>query len=99
MSTPESSALHPLDEPPLVIPTLREIPIDQPADVIPTPANASILYWLESIGRIDTSPVSDYRSLLDEDGEGLDELTGDEGDLFDDEELEEELLDEEEEEF
>lgn len=99
MSTPESSALNPLDEPPLVIPTLREIPIDQPADVIPTPANASILNWLESIGRIDASPVGDYRSLLDEDGEGLDELTGDEDELYDDEDLEEDLLGEEEEEF
>lgn len=96
MSTPESAALNPLsDDAPIFIPTLRETPINEPAGVIPTPANASIIEWLERIGRMDVNPVQDYRSLYDEDGEVIDDFTGDDSDLYDDDDLGDDLGDEE----
>jgi|AFSR01.1.fsa_nt_gi hypothetical protein len=99
MSQADNSALDPVTEAPIFIPTLREIPIHEPAAVIPTSANASILNWLEAIGRMDASPVSDYHSLFDEDGEIIDDFTGEDGDLYEDDELGDDLGEEEEEDY
>ncbi|WP_448380049.1 DUF3134 family protein [Gloeomargarita sp.] len=99
MPNAEDAALERVAEEPIVIPTLREIPIHEPAGVIPTPANASILNWLESIGRMDAGAVPDYPSLYDEDSEVIDDFTGDDEDLYEDDELGDELGDEEEEDY
>ncbi|APB32878.1 hypothetical protein GlitD10_0564 [Gloeomargarita lithophora Alchichica-D10] len=87
MTPPESSALNPLADAPIFIPTLRETSINEPAGLIPTPANASIVNWLEATGRMDVNPVQDYRSLYDEDGEAIDDFTADEGDLYEEDDL------------
>lgn len=77
-------------------PSLREDPIDQPAAVIPTKHETSILDWLESTGRLlarDEVPAQDYS----EEGEDIDGLIVDDvpyDDDFDDDdigELEEEV--------
>lgn len=78
-------------------PSLREDPIDQPAAVIPTRHETSILDWLESTGRLlarDDVPAQDY-SQEGEDIDGLiavDEVGYDDDDFGDDDigELEEE---------
>ncbi|XWK89797.1 MAG: DUF3134 domain-containing protein [Phormidium sp.] len=77
-------------------PSLREDPIDQPAAVIPTKHETSILDWLESTGRLlarDEVSTQDYS----EEAEDIDGLVGvdDVGydDDFDDDEIGE--LDEE----
>ncbi|WAS03904.1 DUF3134 family protein [Gloeomargaritales cyanobacterium VI4D9] len=95
MTNPESGALNPLADTPIVIPTLRETPIDEPAGLIPTPANASIVNWLEATGRMDVNPVQDYRSLYDEDGEAIDDFAADEVDLYEEDELGDELAEDE----
>ncbi|MFB2896726.1 DUF3134 domain-containing protein [Aerosakkonemataceae cyanobacterium BLCC-F50] len=54
-------------------PSLREEPIDQPAAVIPTKHETSILDWLESTGRLlarDEVASQDYS----EEGEDIDGL-------------------------
>ncbi|MGA9381810.1 MAG: DUF3134 domain-containing protein [Phormidium sp.] len=79
-------------------PSLREDPIDQPAAVIPTRHETSILDWLESTGRLlarDDVPAQDY-SQEGEDIDGLiavDEVGYDDDDFGDDDigELEEEV--------
>ncbi|MFB2934693.1 DUF3134 domain-containing protein [Aerosakkonemataceae cyanobacterium BLCC-F154] len=79
-------------------PSLREDPIDQPAAVIPTRHETSILDWLESTGRLlarDEVPAQDY-SEEGEDIDGLiatDEMGYDDDDFGDDDigELEEEV--------
>ncbi|MEN9217396.1 MAG: DUF3134 family protein [Gloeomargarita sp. DG_2_bins_126] len=95
MSNSESSALNPLADAPIFIPTLRESPINEPAGLIPTPANASIVNWLEATGRMDVNPVQDYRSLYDEDGEAIDDFTADDGDLYEEEDLVDDLSEDE----
>lgn len=78
-------------------PSLREDPIDQPAAVIPTRHETSILDWLESTGRLlarDDVPAQDYAEE-GEDIDGLiavDEVGYDDDDFGDDDigELEEE---------
>lgn len=70
-------------------PSLREDPIDQPAAVIPTRHETSILDWLESTGRLlarDEVPAQDYS----EEGEDIDGLIVDDvpyDDDFDDDEI------------
>lgn len=79
-------------------PSLREDPIDQPAAVIPTKHDTSILDWLESTGRLlarDEVPAQDY-SEEGEDIDGLiatDEIGYDDDDFGDDDvgDLEEEI--------
>lgn len=56
-------------------PSLREDPIDQPAAVIPTKHETSILDWLESTGRLlarDEVSTQDYS----EEAEDIDGLVG-----------------------
>ncbi|OKH40215.1 hypothetical protein NIES2119_04680 [[Phormidium ambiguum] IAM M-71] len=70
-------------------PSLREEPIDQPAAVIPTKHETSILDWLESTGRLlarDEVPAQDYA----EEGEDIDGLIVDDvpyDDDFDDDDM------------
>ena len=70
-------------------PSLREDPIDQPAAVIPTRHETSILDWLESTGRLlarDEVPAQDYS----EEGEDIDGLIVDDvpyDDDFDDDDM------------
>lgn len=70
-------------------PSLREDPIDQPAAVIPTKHETSILDWLESTGRLlarDEVPAQDYS----EEGEDIDGLIVDDvpyDDDFDDDDI------------
>jgi len=70
-------------------PSLREDPIDQPAAVIPTRHETSILDWLESTGRLlarDEVPAQDYG----EEGEDIDGLIVDDvpyDDDFDDDDM------------
>ncbi|MFB2837567.1 DUF3134 domain-containing protein [Floridanema evergladense] len=79
-------------------PSLREDPIDQPAAVIPTKHDTSILDWLESTGRLlarDEVPSEDYPEE-GEDIDGLiatDEMGYDDDDFGDDDigELDEEI--------
>ncbi|MBE9228719.1 DUF3134 domain-containing protein [Phormidium sp. LEGE 05292] len=79
-------------------PSLREDPIDQPAAVIPTKHDTSILDWLESTGRLlarDEVAAQDY-SEEGEDIDGLiatDEIGYDDDDFGDDDigDLEEEI--------
>ncbi len=52
-------------------PSLREIPIHEPADVIPSKQEISLLAWLESTGRLiarDT-PSGEVTDYLDEEEE------------------------------
>jgi hypothetical protein len=70
-------------------PSLREDPIDQPAAVIPTRHETSILDWLESTGRLlarDEVPAPDYT----EEGEEIEGLIVDDvpyDDDFDDDDI------------
>lgn len=70
-------------------PSLREDPIDQPAAVIPTRHETSILDWLESTGRLlarDEVPAQDYGV----EGEDIDGLIVDDvpyDDDFDDDDM------------
>jgi len=74
-------------------PSLREDPIDQPAPVLPTKQETSILDWLESTGRLvarDDQTVDDFE-LDTEEFAGLeDDATFDDFDDDDIEEIEEE---------
>jgi hypothetical protein len=76
-------------------PSLREDPIDQPAAVIPTRHETSILDWLESTGRLlarDEVPAQIYEEGEEIDGLIVDDVPFD--DDFDDDdivELEEEV--------
>jgi hypothetical protein len=64
-------------------PSVRQIPREQLAPVIPERQNSSILTWLESTGRL--IPREPVDSLLDEpDSEEISDLMGSEDASFDD---------------
>ena len=63
-------------------PSLREIPRRQPADVLPTQQEPSILVWLEGTGRL--KPREDALVTKDEaDNEEISDLMGDSDKDFD----------------
>ena len=67
-------------------PSLRTIPRDQTADVLPTQKEPSILSWLEGTGRL--KPREEIAVLKDEtkeeESEEIDDLMGDSDKSFDD---------------
>lgn len=64
-------------------PSLREIPRDQTADVLPTQQEPSILVWLEGTGRL--KPREDVVVVKEEaDNEEISDLMGDSERDFDD---------------
>jgi hypothetical protein len=62
-------------------PSLRQEPVDQPAAVIPTKQNASILDWLDQTGRLMARQPGDFDYSDDE--EEINELMGNEDSSFD----------------
>ncbi|MEM9504934.1 MAG: DUF3134 domain-containing protein [Cyanobacteria bacterium P01_E01_bin.43] len=68
-------------------PSLRTIPRDQTADVLPTQKEPSILSWLEGTGRLkpreEVAVVKD--ETKEEESEEIDDLMGDSDKSFDDE--------------
>ncbi|CAD5923104.1 hypothetical protein PCC9214_00790 [Planktothrix tepida] len=77
-------------------PSLREIPVHEPADVIPSKQEISLLTWLESTGRLiarDT-PISEVTDYLD-DEEEISELMSVDDSVYDDDDdddIDEDLL-------
>lgn len=68
-------------------PSLREIPRQQTADVLPTQQEPSILTWLEGTGRLkprEVVVVVDEDDKEEEDSEEIDDLMGDSDKSFDD---------------
>ena len=67
-------------------PSLRTIPRDQTADVLPTQKQPSILAWLEGTGRL--KPREEVAVIKDEtkeeESEEIDDLMGDSDKSFDD---------------
>ena len=67
-------------------PSLRTIPRDQTADVLPTQKAPSILSWLEGTGRLkpreEVAVVKDEKK--EEESEEIDDLMGDSDKSFDD---------------
>ncbi|MEL6398990.1 MAG: DUF3134 domain-containing protein [Cyanobacteria bacterium J06626_4] len=67
-------------------PSLRTIPRDQTADVLPTQKEPSILSWLEGTGRL--KPREEVAVIKDEtkeeESEEIDDLMGDSDKSFDD---------------
>ncbi|MGD1940709.1 MAG: DUF3134 family protein [Leptolyngbyaceae cyanobacterium] len=67
-------------------PSLRTIPRDQTADVLPTQKQPSILAWLEGTGRLkpreEVAVVKD--ETKEEESEEIDDLMGDSDKSFDD---------------
>ncbi|MEL6383013.1 MAG: DUF3134 domain-containing protein [Cyanobacteria bacterium J06626_18] len=64
-------------------PSLREIPRRQPADVLPTQQEPSILVWLEGTGRL--KPREEVVVVKEEaDNEEISDLMGDSDKDFDD---------------
>lgn len=72
---------------------MREEPRNRPAGVLPKPQNESILDWLERTGRI-AARVPEASITFDEDIDELNEIIGEEGGYYDDED---ELLPEDDE--
>lgn len=67
-------------------PSLREIPRQQLADVLPTQQEPSILVWLEGTGRL--KPREDAVLLKEEaDNEEISDLMGDGDKDFDDDDM------------
>ncbi len=67
-------------------PTLREEPRHRPAGILPKPQTESILDWLERTGRI-AARVPEASIIFDEDTDELNEIIGEEGGYYDDEDL------------
>lgn len=67
-------------------PSLREIPRDQPADVLPTQQEPSIMTWLEGTGRL--KPREEVIVSDEADSEEIDDLMGDGDKSFDDDDME-----------
>ncbi|HEY9886875.1 MAG TPA: DUF3134 domain-containing protein [Candidatus Obscuribacterales bacterium] len=66
-------------------PSLREIPRDQTADVLPTQQEPSILTWLEGTGRLKPREVIvPIGNEEEEESEEIDDLMGDADKSFDD---------------
>ena len=65
-------------------PSLREIPRNQTADVLPTQKEPSILAWLEGTGRLKPREVVAAISDEEEESEEIDDLMGDSDKSFDD---------------
>ncbi|MEO1093430.1 MAG: DUF3134 domain-containing protein [Cyanobacteria bacterium J06638_28] len=70
-------------------PSLREIPRDQPADVLPTQQEPSIMTWLEGTGRLKPREEVVIKSEDKEaESEEIDDLMGDGDKSFDDDDME-----------
>ncbi len=65
-------------------PSMREEPRHRPAGILPKPQNESILDWLERNGRI-AARVPETSIVFDEDIDELNEIIGEEGNYYDDE--------------
>lgn len=66
-------------------PSLREIPRNQTADVLPTQKEPSILAWLEGTGRLKPREVvAAIGDEEEEESEEIDDLMGDSDKSFDD---------------
>jgi hypothetical protein len=65
-------------------PSMREEPRHRPAGVLPKPQNESILDWLERNGRI-AARVPEVSITYDEEIEELNEIIGEDGGFYDDE--------------
>ena len=65
-------------------PSLREIPRNQTADVLPTQKEPSILSWLEGTGRLKPREVIIAVGEEEEESEEIDDLMGDSDKSFDD---------------
>ncbi|MEM0981607.1 MAG: DUF3134 domain-containing protein [Cyanobacteria bacterium P01_H01_bin.58] len=69
-------------------PSLREIPRDQPADVLPTQQEPSIMTWLEGTGRLKPREEVVIKDDKEADSEEIDDLMGDGDKSFDDDDME-----------
>ncbi|MGL5081503.1 MAG: DUF3134 domain-containing protein [Microcoleaceae cyanobacterium] len=72
-------------------PSLREIPVHEPADVIPSEQHSSLLGWLKSTGRLIPRDVQEQVNYLDE-VEEISELIVDEAAFDDDDDDDDEAL-------
>ena len=69
-------------------PSLREIPVHEPADVIPSKQEISLLAWLESTGRlIERDTVSTTAVDYLDDEEEISELMSVDDSAYDDDDL------------
>ncbi|MFM6190140.1 MAG: DUF3134 domain-containing protein [Planktothrix sp.] len=69
-------------------PSLREIPVHEPADVIPSKQEISLLTWLESTGRlIERDTVSSTAVDYLDDEEEISELMSVDDSAYDDDDL------------
>lgn len=69
-------------------PSLREIPVHEPADVIPSKQEISLLTWLESTGRlIERDTVSTTAVDYLDDEEEISELMSVDDSAYDDDDL------------
>ncbi|WP_413164736.1 DUF3134 domain-containing protein [Capilliphycus salinus ALCB114379] len=65
-------------------PSLRKIPVHEPADVIPSKQHISLLEWLQATGRLIPRDTTQESSEYLNDEEEISELIVDEGSYDDD---------------
>jgi hypothetical protein len=71
---------------PIYNPSLRQLPRDQQAPILPSSGESSMLVWLESIGRL--RPREDHEAIPDEaDNEEISDLMGGEDSYEEDDDL------------